>query len=215
MLSFHEPGLGCARGRSRSDRSMNPRSRDFIGRRGELRALDNALTECARGQLRFALVSGEAGIGKTALARRFADVARRAAAQVLITECAQEDRSRPFAPLLQLSGPFAPLAADGVGHPVPAGPDRDRAFAAVAARLREAALNRPVVVVLEDLHWSDEETLRVLPYLARRVADASVLVVATVRSDIAGSATLVRTLVDLRRRDAVELRVPPLTPSQV
>ena len=65
---------------------MNAQSRNFIGRRAELRSLDVALTECARGQLRFVLVSGEAGIGKTALIRRFADVARRAA-QVLMAEC--------------------------------------------------------------------------------------------------------------------------------
>src|SRR5438309_1791471 len=194
---------------------MNARSRTFIGRRSELRSLDDALTECARSRLRFVFMSGKAGIGKTALTRRFADIARRAAAQVLITECAQEDRSRPFAPLLQLSGPFTPLAADSAEHPVPTGPDRDRAFAAVSGGLREAARNRPIVVVLEDLQWCDEETLRLLPYLARRTADAAVLVVATIRSDIAAAATLARTVVDLRRRGAVELALPPLTPSQV
>jgi DNA-binding CsgD family transcriptional regulator len=194
---------------------MNTRSRIFIGRRAELRSLDDALTDCARSGLRFALVSGEAGIGKTALIRRFADVARRAAAQVLITECAQEDRLRPFAPLLQLSGPFAAIATRGAKDSVITAPDRDRAFAAVSGALREAARNRPIVVVLEDLQWCDEETFRLLPYLARRAADAAVLVVATIRSDIAASATLARTVVDLRRRDAVELALPPLTPSQV
>src|SRR5437773_1723288 len=216
MSDYASPALAFARGRGpRSDRSMNARSRSFIGRRAELRSLDDALTDCARSRLRFALVSGEAGIGKTALIRRFTDVARRAAAQVLITECAQEDRLRPFAPLLQLSGPFAALATREAKENVITAPDRDRAFAAIAAGLRQAARNRPVVVVLEDLQWSDEETLRLLPYLARRAADASLLIVATVRIDITGSASLARTLVDLRRRDAVDLLLPPLTSSQV
>jgi len=194
---------------------MNARSRTFIGRRAELRRLDDALTDCARSRLRFALVSGDAGIGKTALIRRFADVARRAAVQVFITECAQEDRLRPFGPLLQLSGPFAALATRWAKDSVITAHDRDRAFAALSGELREAARNRPIVVVLEDLQWCDEETLRLLPYLARRTADAAVLVVATIRSDIAAAATLARTVVDLRRRGAVELALPPLTPSQV
>src|SRR5438552_18412036 len=147
---------------------MNARSPTFIGRRAELRSLDDALTDCARSRLRFALVSGQAGIGKTALIQRFADVARRAAAQVLITECALEDRLRPFAPLLQLSGPFAALATRGAKDSVITAPDRDRAFAAVSGGLREAARNRPIVVVLEDLPWCDEEALRPPPDLSRR-----------------------------------------------
>jgi DNA-binding CsgD family transcriptional regulator/type II secretory pathway predicted ATPase ExeA len=194
---------------------MNARSRDFIGRRTELRTLDDALNQCAPGRIRFVLVAAEAGMGKTALVRRFADGARRTGASVLVAECAREDATRPFGPLLNLTaGPLAALAQHAL-KPAAAPSDRDRTFAAIADRLRDMASDRPVVVILEDAHWSDEDTLRLLPYLGRRAADVALVVVLTFRDSAEQSVALARTVEELRRRGGIEIDLPPLTPSQI
>jgi DNA-binding CsgD family transcriptional regulator len=193
---------------------MNARSRDFIGRRAELRMLDDALTQCARGQIRFVLVKADAGMGKTTLVRMFSDRARRTGVHVLLAECAREDASRPFGPLLNLpAGPLAAVAERAL-KPAATASERDQMFAAIAERLREMASTRPVVMILEDAHWSDEDTLRLLPYLGRRAADSALLVMLTFRDSAERSAALTRTIVELRRRDGIEIELPPLTSSQ-
>lgn len=194
-------------------------ARDLIGRRAELKTLEDALAAAMRGRLQLALLSGPAGMGKSALVRRSADAARDAGAQVVIAECAVEDSSRPFGPLLHApDGGFAEAIETRAGaRPAlfDAADGRHRAFAAITERLRVMARERPVVLVMEDVQWSDEETLHLLPYLSRRAAEAALVVVATFRTDDAGSGILARTVVELRGRDALEIELGPLTPVQV
>lgn len=199
---------------------MRVLAHELIGRRAELRALDDALRRAAGGQLQVALVAGPAGIGKSALLRRSADAAGRAGAEVVIAECAREDSRRPFGPFLQgAGGRFANAvgASSGDRRSPPDGAERHRAFAAIAEQLRSMARERPVVLVLEDVQWADPETLRLFPYLSRRAAGTALLLVATFRSEDAGSTSLAGTIGELRSRHAaqVEIDVPPLTPDQV
>jgi DNA-binding CsgD family transcriptional regulator len=201
-----------------SSAAVRPASRELIGRRGELGTLAKALSDCGGGRLRLVLLSGPAGMGKSALVRRFTETATRAGAQVLIAECAREDSSRPFGPLLHTADDaFAEAlqVRDDERRSLLGVTERHRAFAAIADGLRAMTRMRPVVLFLEDVQWSDEETLNLIPYLSRRASDAALLVVATFRNEDVESGILSRAVTEVRRRDAIEIDLPPLTLNQV
>jgi DNA-binding CsgD family transcriptional regulator/tetratricopeptide (TPR) repeat protein len=125
------------------------------------------------GQLAF--VGGEAGVGKTTLLREFSD-AHASSVRVLWGACEPLRTPRPLGPLLDF--------ADSVGGDVRtllAGGARPHEVA--TALLRELSGDRPTIVVLEDVHWTDEATLDVLTLLAARVGAASALVLASYRTD--------------------------------
>jgi DNA-binding CsgD family transcriptional regulator/tetratricopeptide (TPR) repeat protein len=142
-----------------------------------LHALDAALRDVRRGAGRIALVSGEAGIGKTVLLDRFTrDCAH--PVRVLWGTCDASFTPRPLGPLYdiaaQAQGSFpARLAANA---------DRTAIFAAVLAELQGS----PVVAVFEDVHWADEATLDLLRFLGRRIAHTTALLVVTYRDDELG-----------------------------
>ena len=107
------------------------------------------------------LVGGEAGVGKTALLRRFCDERRRSA-RVLWGACDPLFTPRPLGPLLDVAE--APAASSRSSSRAAARPHE-----VVAALARELRRRAPTVFVLEDVHWADEATLDVLRLLARRV----------------------------------------------
>src|SRR5512132_4245173 len=137
----------------------------------QLRAL---LDETRRGHGRLALVSGEAGIGKTALVRAFC--AESAEVDVLWGACDAVVPARPFAPLVD-------IAEQGGGDLRAAREraDRNRVFDSLLALVREP--RRPQLFVLEDLHWADDATLDLVRVVGRRLHDVPVLVLGTYRSD--------------------------------
>src|SRR5207237_4555227 len=144
-----------------------------IGRDSELASLEHQLLEAIAGRGRAVLVSGEAGLGKTALLRRFADRAKARDARVLLGECTEIEARRPFGPFIDafvsadLALP-AELAQGGPGALPIAEVERYRVHLAFAERLADAARDRPVVTIIEDLHWADEATNELVPYLARK-----------------------------------------------
>ena len=139
-----------------------------------LLAKEHALVaSTARGRVVF--ISGEAGVGKTALIRRFAG-ALPTTVQVLFGACDGLATPRPLAPFLDVAevigGELEHLATEGA---------KPYEFAAQLMRdLRERA---PLVVIVEDLHWADAATLDVLRILARRIESVGAFVVATFRDD--------------------------------
>jgi DNA-binding CsgD family transcriptional regulator len=149
---------------------------DLLERSGQLAALETTLDAVrATSQGRLVLVAGEAGAGKTALARRFTDE-HRGSARILWGACDALFTPRALGPLLDVAedtgGDLAQVTARSPGpHEV------------ATALLRELARRAPTVLVLEDLHWADEATLDVLRLLARKVESAPALVVATYRDD--------------------------------
>ena len=127
----------------------------------------------------IALVSGEAGIGKSSLIEHFAAMIGDERA-VLIGRSDPLATTRPFGPLYDISRSLSELLQSLEGH----GKSRNQVFAAVAAELSK--LDRSAVLIFEDLHWIDASTAEFLQYIGRRIADYSFLVVLTYRSDELG-----------------------------
>ena len=170
----------------------------LIGRESALAAASSVLDDARRGAGQFLMISGEAGIGKTAM---LAALVSRAGPAPLILRgfCWEGDGAPPYWPwsqVLQASGlPMADLGeagwllqpASGPAEPmgaVAAGDAQFRLFEAVArclARLAAGSGFRPVLVVLDDLHWADEPSLRLLGFLARALAAESVALLGAYR----------------------------------
>ena len=147
----------------------------LLEREATLAALSRAVTGAAAGQGSVAVVTGEAGIGKTSLIRAFAREAGEHA-RILLSACDDLMAPRTLGPLrdaaLGRDGPLAAALADD--EPV------EDVFTAL---LEELAAEPPTVLVVEDLHWADDATLDVLAYAARRVEAAGALLVLTYRDD--------------------------------
>ena len=146
----------------------------LLERSVQLSSLGGALATAASGLGRIVLVAGEAGIGKTALLRRFcADVD--GSARVLWAGCDPLFTPRPLGPVLELAGVLggevAARAADGA-----------RPYDVAVALLRELEAG-PSVMVLEDVHWADEATLDVIRVVGRRVEQVPALLVLSYRDD--------------------------------
>ncbi|HSS68542.1 MAG TPA: AAA family ATPase [Nocardioidaceae bacterium] len=156
-------------------------------------SLQGLLDDAASGSGRLVLVSGEAGGGKSALLRHFADLAS-SRASVLWGWCDPLSSPRPLGPLVDISAQLGTEVSDLLR----AG-ERDRAF---EATLRELHVRkRPAVVVLEDVHWADASTLDFLRFIGRRLGAAPALVVVSYRDD------------DLEMTDPLRLVVGDLTSS--
>src|SRR4051812_5048908 len=216
----------------------------FAGRSRELATL-RALIPAPDGDgLRFALVSGEAGSGKSRLVREFAHEASAGGALVLYGAC-DAGVQRPYRPFVEAldalvrSSAAEPLRADlgpsggelvrllpdlprvvgPLPPPVAADPDteRHRLHSAFADLLAGACRRQPLLLVLEDGHWADSPTLLLLRHLTRAATEARLLVLATFRDTEADvPAELADALADLRRADGVvRLRLGGLTGDDV
>src|SRR3954466_10957010 len=215
----------------------------FAGRSREL-ALLRTLIPGEVESLRFALVGGEAGSGKSRLVREFAHEAADGGALVLYGACdaVVQRPYRPFVEALeQLARAPAPAAwraslgaAGGeltrllpdlphhVGElppPVAADPDteRHRLHVAVADLLAAVGRRAPLVVVVEDGHWADTPTLLLLRHLARGTSEARALVLTTFRDTEADvPRALSAALVDLRRSEGVvRMRLAGLSAEEI
>jgi tetratricopeptide (TPR) repeat protein len=166
-----------------------------VGRGVVMKACDAALTGAVGGSGRLVVLAGEAGIGKTAVARAVADAADAAGAVVRWGACWDGWSLPAFGVWLDLFGrpggdACAAVAGRLEGGVLDAGPDapaaeraRARFFREVMDALRSVASDRPQVLVLEDLHWADTGSLELLRALAPQLPAMAVLAVATYRTD--------------------------------
>jgi DNA-binding CsgD family transcriptional regulator len=188
-----------------------------VGRAGELEAGSAAYARAAQGHAQLLLISGEAGIGKTRLVEELCARAGSAAggAQVRIGE------SAPLAGAALAYGPFVAalgdqvrrlLDSDGGGEMLT---ERHRLFLHVHSVLADLAAQAPLVLVLEDLHWADESSRDLLAFLAVRLREQPVLVIATLREeDLRRDAR--RWLAELEHRPRVtRLRLTGLADTEV
>ena len=154
----------------------------FVGRIAELDALAKAYRQASAGQSRIVCVEGPAGIGKTALVRAFLAAASSLVIRVsgdeaevtlpwgVVSQLARVTPAGRCGPLRQfgeLSPDADPLAAGGV----------------LLDALGVLASGRPVVLVVEDLHWVDHASARALRFALRRLNAERVLAVVTIRPD--------------------------------
>ena len=182
---------------------------ELLERTDQLAALATAFDAVGgSGQGRLALVAGEAGIGKTALVRRFADE-HGGAARIVWVACEALFTPRALGPLLDVAADAGGELADVVER---GRPPHDVA----AALLRELSGSRPAVLIVEDAHWADEATLDVVRLLASRVEALPVLVVVTYRDDELDLAHLLRIVLgELARRRVARVALPRLSPAAV
>lgn len=197
----------------------------FVGRTREMQQLRRYWRDVTEGHQRLMLLAGEAGIGKSRLAAELAVEAGRAGALVLYGRC-DEELSTPYQAFSEALTAYvracpatvleAQLGAARVELPrlvpwfssddptrldaVPTDPglSRYRLFEAVSLLVRAAASERPVLLVLDDLHWASRSTLLLLRHLVRDLDPARILVVGTFR-DTDPSTDLAWFLGDVRR----------------
>jgi len=177
------------------DRAARAR-RPLVGRVGEIEAVLSLVDDAAGGEAGALLISGEAGVGKTALVRE-ASAHLGEVADVLWAPCL---------PLTSLAVPFLPLtsalrtwAADrDVPVPVLGGGSGEEGPAGLDGWLDGQCRHRPLVLVVDDLQWADQSSLDVLMYVLAGLANRRLAVVTTVRTGEEG-APLRRWLADVRR----------------
>jgi len=210
----------------------------FIGRVSERDALFRLIDRIRSGQGGVALVCGEAGIGKSRLVAEAKAYAEAQDFFLLQGNCFQMDSSYPYAPLLDLLRASAVPTADApdpivlefarllpelapdLSGPLPApqpDPEQEkrRLFAALTRFFKERASQRPVLLVIEDLHWCDDVSLEFLQPLARSCATQPLLLLMTYRSDEV-QPSLQRCLAQLdRTRLSQEFQLLPLPRSDV
>jgi DNA-binding CsgD family transcriptional regulator len=147
----------------------------LLEREEALTMLDEAFADARAGEGRLVFVSGDAGIGKTALVRAFCSQ-RVNGSRVLFGACDGLRTPRPLGPLVDVG-----RAAGGwLERVVAAGDGPQATFDALLAELRSKS---DTVLVLEDVHWADEATLDILGLVGRRIEQLGALVVATYRAD--------------------------------
>lgn len=215
----------------------------LFGRAAELARLTQLWERARAGTAQQVWITGEAGIGKTAFVDAFLDQLPRGDAPpwAATGHCAEHYGSaEPFLPVLDALGRLAERAAPGelaavlrrhaptwlVQLPAllddderaalrrrQAGGTRERMLREITGALEALGASRPLVLVLEDVHWSDVSTLELLAALARRPLTGRVLIVATARpvALAAGDYPLGALIAELDlRRQAVALPLEPL-----
>jgi DNA-binding SARP family transcriptional activator len=203
--------------------------RPFVGRDVALAALDETWDAALAGTKRVTLITGEAGIGKTRLAATFATAAHGAGAVVLWGR-ATSGPTVPYEPIVTaLTTVLSSLTPDtrrrlvegrpALGVLVPgltnraAGAPTERldldveryvVFETVAELLERESAGWPVLLVIDDLQWADELSLRMIDHVVRHDRAARLLVVATLRDlPAVHTPVLDRYLADLQRDDVL------------
>lgn len=176
----------------RSDRTPRLQARQFIARRArrETVVLCGALEGALAGNGTLVLIGGEAGIGKTALAEALFAGAEAQGALVLVGHCYDLSETPPYGPWLEV---IAQYPATAELPPLPAAVTDRAALNAIAGQaalfdqvlawFAAIAAARPLVLLLDDLHWADPASLDLLRVLARRGRTLRLVILVTYRGD--------------------------------
>jgi len=204
----------------------------FVGRNSERAELQRFLLQAAQGQGTLVMIGGEPGVGKTRITEELVAEARRHGFLTLTGHCYEMEGAPPYIPfveilqlmirtvepdvLLDALGTAAPEAAKlapelreqfpDIPEPRKLGPEQERLFLFNNIRdfFERLASRQPLLLVIEDLHWTDEPTLLLLQHIAQRLNEMPVLMVGTYRDtelDVARS--LAKALQELLRQRMV------------
>jgi DNA-binding CsgD family transcriptional regulator len=216
---------------------MSSQQVPFVGREHEIELLLGAVDRAASGDPRAVIIGGDAGVGKSRLLDRVAALATDRGATVVVGHCIDfGGTSLPYLPVIEAltdlrrrsdgvdralaeRPALARVLDGGVGEEVDDATARLQLFDGVAAAITgSASADRPLVVVLEDIHWADPSTLDVLRFLIARMRNESVTLLVSYRADDVHRRHRVRPIlaelhrhprvdrIDLRPFDARELR---------
>jgi class 3 adenylate cyclase/tetratricopeptide (TPR) repeat protein len=217
----------------------------LVEREEELADLRRAVDEALAGRGSLVLLAGQAGMGKTRLTQEVDAEAERRGMRVLVGHCTEEG-TIPYLPFVELFeaafvAPRSPASLrDALGDaapeiarmvpslrrvmpdlapPVDLPPDQARRFLWVSVQevLERAGRSRPLLLVLEDLHWADESTIALLEHLAPALADLPVLILGTYRDVEVGAMHPLAQMIGLlgRRRLVTRITLDRLTGSGV
>ncbi len=198
----------------------------LIGRGQEMTRLRAILGEAVSGQGRAVAVVGEAGVGKTRLVAELAAEVDQVSARVLIGRCHESEQILPFGPWVdavrtgrlpedrtwletlpppirrELGRLLPELGSAGDESSAP--PDYLQLFEGVALLLEHLTERQPMVLILEDLHWADEMSVRLLAFIGRRLGASRLLLMVTIRAEhLVDAPMLQRTLDELEHEPHV------------
>ena len=187
----------------------------LIGREAHLETMEQILAQARTGQGQTILVAGEAGWGKSRLTNEFKTRATEQGWRCLQGNCFETDRSLPYAPIAEIlqsveqtPAHLTPLLSR-TDSPAPF--DKHQLYFELTAFLARLAASQPLLIVVEDLHWCDDASLELLLYLARKLANSSILFLVTFRdNEVQPSLAHYLSQTDRERR-ARELRLAPLS----
>ncbi|HYU16436.1 MAG TPA: BTAD domain-containing putative transcriptional regulator, partial [Candidatus Acidoferrum sp.] len=208
----------------------------LVGRDTFLDQLRETWDSACLGRGRICVVLGEAGIGKSRLIAGLTGEAVSRGGRLLIGAAHETGQILPFGPwvdafrrggvITELEGQATPVTSwigelarvfPEIGGPEPpprlGATDYLRVFEAVTKLVVHLAAERPLLLVLEDLHWGDDMSLRLLAYLGRRVAACPVFLLATAREEeLVGAPRLRGALEELgRETHFARITLPPLS----
>lgn len=186
-----------------------PRAAGFVGRADELTTLRAAMDRAAAARGALVMIVGEPGIGKTRLTQEASTYAELRGMQVLVGRCSETEAAISYIPFIEAmrsyvtrrspselqselgsgASEIAKLVSEirdvlpdiprsGIVEP---DQERYRLFESVASFLQNASVTKPIVLILEDLHWADRPSLLLLQHLARRLSAARIAIVGTYR----------------------------------
>jgi len=211
----------------------------LVGREVELERLHGGLARMLDAGAQVILVSGEAGIGKSRLIAAFAEDVAARGVRIVIGRSHETEQVLPLHPWIDaLRGDRAGLPTsirDRLGaaaraelvrvfpellkspeEPVTMGAQPAMLFEALAELIGELVSEQPLALILEDLHWADAMSARLLAFLGRRIRDLPVLIVVSMRpEELIDAPVLAQALKELRaegRIDEIDLR--PLSKEQ-
>jgi DNA-binding CsgD family transcriptional regulator len=207
----------------------------MVGRDGELRRLLALLDDADGGQAVAALVSGDAGVGKSRLVSEVTRLAEERGFTVLSGQCAELGDSVPYLPLADALrgaaqstgvqdamssrpalGRLLPEGGYGqLDNEIRSGLARQQMFGEVLGLLAELAAATPVLLVLEDLHWADASTRDLVTFLSRMLHRERVALIGTYRTDDLHRRHPLRPVVAelLRLPGVIAVDLAPLAPS--
>ncbi len=215
-----------------------PGDAPLIGRDDELARLREALDAAWKGRGRLVGLVGEAGVGKSRLVTEVSAEAARRGGRVLIGCCYETERILPLAPWIDalrtarlaedraLLDELAPPWRAQLGHLLPelggatelrSAADPLHVFEAMAHLLERLAADRPLLVAVEDCHWSDDMSLRLIAFLSRRLEGQRIVLLGTAREEAFGTApVLAQVDEELRRTGRVDvIHLRPLTRAEI
>ncbi len=229
ILQRAAPAAGATRGATLATGRGAPPAADapLVGRQAELTRLRRRLDAAWRGAGQVILLTGEAGVGKSRLLEEITSGAVARGTRLLAGRAWETEQILPFQPWVDalragraldaMRAPAAPspLRAElarlfpelGAGAALPpiTREGHQRLFESLDAVLADLCRVEPVVVVLEDLHWADEMSLRLFAFVARRLVERPLLLVLSSRDeDLAETPALARLVDELTPLSHVE-----------